>query len=176
MYFAQNILHNKKRPLKVMSTESPSMKKRRGRKKRLSPGSPAQPKMMKFMRSKRRMTGEPLRHRDAAVKAPFLKKCQEAGLLTELFEQILEKMESIHGRFMDETASESDYEGIETLLFGCGLFKDTLRKFQEVKSCSSVNWIKPPCSPRSKEVFLPTLHTPVKGSNTRACAHPFVES
>ncbi|XP_028640521.1 PHD finger protein 11 isoform X2 [Grammomys surdaster] len=72
------------------------------------------------------------------VKAPFLKKCQEAGLLTELFEQILEKMDSIHGRFMDETASESDYEGIETLLFESGLFADTLIKFQEViksKTC-----------------------------------------
>eukprot|EP00073_Rattus_norvegicus_P053001 XP_017455385.1 PREDICTED: PHD finger protein 11-like [Rattus norvegicus] len=75
---------------------------------------------------------------DAAVKASFLKKCLEAGLLTELFEQILQKMISIHGRFMDETASESDYEGIKTLLFDCGLFGDILRKFQEViksKTC-----------------------------------------
>ena len=47
---------------------------------------------------------------DAAAKASFLKKCQEAGLLTELFEQILEKVDSIHGRFMDETASESGTE------------------------------------------------------------------
>jgi len=47
---------------------------------------------------------------DAAVKAPFLKKCLEAGLLTELFEQIQQKMISIHGRFMDETASESGTE------------------------------------------------------------------
>ncbi|XP_021037032.1 PHD finger protein 11 [Mus caroli] len=47
---------------------------------------------------------------DAAVKAPFLKKCQEAGLLTELFEHILENMDSIHGRLVDETASESGTE------------------------------------------------------------------
>ncbi|XP_052047280.1 PHD finger protein 11A-like [Apodemus sylvaticus] len=82
---------------------------------------------------------EPTQH-DAAAKDPFLKKCKEAGLLTELFEQILDKMYSIHGRFMDETASESDYEGIETLLFDSGFFGDTLRKFQEViksKVCES---------------------------------------
>ncbi|GAB1298959.1 PHD finger protein 11 [Apodemus speciosus] len=113
------------------NAESPSMKKKRGRKKCLSPGSLHRPKKMKFSSSKRHMTEAPHGHTDAAVKAPFLKKCQEAGLLTELFEQILEKMDSIHGRFMDETASESDYEGIETLLFDCRLFGDTLRKFQE---------------------------------------------
>jgi histone-lysine N-methyltransferase SETDB2 len=47
---------------------------------------------------------------DAAVKSPFLKKCQEAGLLTELFEHILENMDSVHGRLVDETASESGTE------------------------------------------------------------------
>ncbi|XP_052047270.1 PHD finger protein 11-like isoform X8 [Apodemus sylvaticus] len=120
------------------SADSPSMKKKRGRKKRLSPGPPTEPKKMKFSSSKRHMMEEP--DDRTAAKASFLKKCQEAGLLTELFEQILEKVDSIHRRFMDETASESDYEGIETLLFDCGLFGDTLRKFQEViksKVCES---------------------------------------
>ncbi|XP_032773098.1 PHD finger protein 11-like [Rattus rattus] len=111
----------------------PSIKKRRGRKKRHSLGPPAQPKTMKCRRSRRHVTGEALGHRDAAVKASFLKKCLEAGLLTELFEQIQQNMISIHGRFMAETASESDYEGIETLVFGCGLFKDTLIKLEEGK-------------------------------------------
>ncbi|XP_032773099.1 LOW QUALITY PROTEIN: PHD finger protein 11-like [Rattus rattus] len=117
--------------------DSPSVKKT-GKKKSLSSGPPTEPKKMKFSSYKRLMKEEPHGHKDAAVKAPFLKKCLEAGLLTELFEQILEKMDSIHGRFMDETASESDYEGIQTLLFDCGLFGDILRKFQEViksKTC-----------------------------------------
>uniref|UniRef100_A0A8I6A0Q2 PHD-type domain-containing protein n=1 Tax=Rattus norvegicus TaxID=10116 RepID=A0A8I6A0Q2_RAT len=117
--------------------DSPSVKKT-GKKKSLSSGPPTEPKKMKFSSFKRLMKEEPHGHKDAAVKAPFLKKCLEAGLLTELFEQILEKMDSIHGRFMDETASESDYEGIKTLLFDCGLFGDILRKFQEViksKTC-----------------------------------------
>jgi hypothetical protein len=47
---------------------------------------------------------------DAAVKAPFLKKCQEAGLLNVLLEYILEKMDLIHGRLLNETASESGIE------------------------------------------------------------------
>ncbi|NP_001406817.1 PHD finger protein 11-like [Rattus norvegicus] len=117
--------------------DSPSVKKT-GKKKSLSSGPPTEPKKMKFSSFKRLMKEEPHGHKEAAVKAPFLKKCLEAGLLTELFEQILEKMDSIHGRFMDETASESDYEGIEILLFDCGLFGDILRKFQEViksKTC-----------------------------------------
>ena len=47
---------------------------------------------------------------DATVKAPFLKKCQEAGLLNVLLEYILEKMDSTYGRLLDETASESGTE------------------------------------------------------------------
>ncbi|XP_031216983.1 PHD finger protein 11A-like [Mastomys coucha] len=80
---------------------------------------------------------EPTR-RYAVVKATFLKKCREGGLLNELSEKILEKMDSILGRLMNETASESDYEGIQTLLFESGLFEDTLIQFQEVikgKAC-----------------------------------------
>ncbi|XP_011243325.1 PHD finger protein 11A isoform X1 [Mus musculus] len=84
--------------------------------------------------------GQEPTQRDAAVKAPFLKKCQEAGLLNVLLEYILEKMDLIHGRLLNETASESDYEGIETLLFGCGLFGDTLRKFQEVINSKACEW------------------------------------
>ncbi|XP_060247095.1 PHD finger protein 11A-like [Meriones unguiculatus] len=68
----------------------------------------------------------------AVVRVPFLKKCKEAGLLNELFEGILGKIDSIHGRLIDERASESEYEEIEILLFDSGLFEDTLMKFQEV--------------------------------------------
>uniref|UniRef100_A0A8C8U2A6 PHD-type domain-containing protein n=1 Tax=Peromyscus maniculatus bairdii TaxID=230844 RepID=A0A8C8U2A6_PERMB len=47
---------------------------------------------------------------DATAKVPFLKKCKEAGLLTELFEGILEKLDSIQGKLLSETASESGTE------------------------------------------------------------------
>uniref|UniRef100_A0A8C9UTJ6 PHD finger protein 11 n=1 Tax=Spermophilus dauricus TaxID=99837 RepID=A0A8C9UTJ6_SPEDA len=44
---------------------------------------------------------------DAIVKTPFLKKCKEAGLLNDLFEEILDKLHLIQERLMDETTSES---------------------------------------------------------------------
>lgn len=44
---------------------------------------------------------------DALVKVAFLKKCKEAGLLNDLFQEILDKLHLIQERLMDETASES---------------------------------------------------------------------
>ncbi|XP_055282098.1 PHD finger protein 11 isoform X2 [Moschus berezovskii] len=70
------------------------------------------------------------KHTDAIVKAAFLKKCKEAGLLDVLFEEILDKLHLIQERLMDETTAESDYEEIGTLLFDCRLFEDTLVNFQ----------------------------------------------
>lgn len=47
---------------------------------------------------------------DATAKVPFIKKCKEAGLLNELFEGILEKLDSIQEKLLNETASESGTE------------------------------------------------------------------
>ena len=47
---------------------------------------------------------------DAIVKAAFLKKCKEAGLLDALFEEILDKLHLIQERLMDETTAESGTE------------------------------------------------------------------
>ncbi|XP_036055679.1 histone-lysine N-methyltransferase SETDB2 isoform X3 [Onychomys torridus] len=119
------------------SAESPCLQKGRGKKKCLPAGSLEQPPK-KLGRLKRHRTEEPRSHKDAIAKVPFLKKCKEAGLLNELFEGILEKLDSIQGKLLSETASESDYEEIDTLLFDSGLFEDTLIKFQEVirsKAC-----------------------------------------
>lgn len=66
------------------------------------------------------------------VKADFLKKCKKAGLLDHLFEEILDTLHFNQKRLMDETASESEYEEIETSLFDCRLFSDTFVKFQAV--------------------------------------------
>lgn len=51
---------------------------------------------------------------DATVKVDFLKKCKEAGLLDDFFEEILDKLHLIQERLMDETTSES---GTETVKF-----------------------------------------------------------
>lgn len=70
------------------------------------------------------------RHTDAVLKIAFLKKCKEAGLLNDLFQEILDKLHLIQERLMDETASDSDYEEIGTSLFDCRLFEDTFVHFQ----------------------------------------------
>lgn len=44
---------------------------------------------------------------DAIVKVAFLKKCKEAGLLNDLFEEMLQKLHLIQERLMDENISES---------------------------------------------------------------------
>lgn len=124
--------HAPERPGTSQSAEDSSLQKKRGKKKHLPSSIPEQPANMKFVRSKRRMTEDALDHKDSRVKVPFLKKCKEAGLLNELFEGILEKLDSIQEKLLNETASESDYEDIETLLFDCGVFEDTLIKFQKV--------------------------------------------
>nr|KAF6460842.1 PHD finger protein 11 [Molossus molossus] len=82
-------------------------------------------------RSIKPMKEEDVRHTDAGVKVAFLKKCKEAGLLSDLFEEILRKLHLIHDRIMEETTSESDYEEIGTSLFDCRLFEDTFVHFQE---------------------------------------------
>ncbi|XP_075806036.1 histone-lysine N-methyltransferase SETDB2 isoform X3 [Microtus pennsylvanicus] len=130
--------HAPELPGTSQSAEGPSLQKKRGRKKRLPSSIPEQPTNMKFSRFKKRMTEEALDHKDATVKVPFIKKCKEAGLLNELFEGMLEKLDSIQEKLLNETASESDYEDIETLLFDCGVFEDTLIKFQKAiksKAC-----------------------------------------
>lgn len=47
---------------------------------------------------------------DAIVKVAFLKKCKEAGLLNDLFEEISQKLHLIQERLMDENISESGTE------------------------------------------------------------------
>lgn len=47
------------------------------------------------------------------MKIDFLRKCKEAGLLNDLFEEILDKLHLIQERLMGDTASDS---GTETFL------------------------------------------------------------
>ncbi|XP_061026575.1 histone-lysine N-methyltransferase SETDB2 isoform X5 [Eubalaena glacialis] len=102
------------------------VKRKRGRKKRLSAGNPVQPPERMALDRKEKDG----RHTDAIVKIAFLKKCKEAGLLNALFEEILDKLHLIQERLMDETTSESDYEEIGTSLFDCRLFEDAFVNFQ----------------------------------------------
>nr|XP_012420816.1 PREDICTED: PHD finger protein 11-like [Odobenus rosmarus divergens] len=100
------------------------LKRKRGRKKCLSKDihPPETLTLDRFMKE------EEGRH--TAVKAGFLKKCKEAGLLNDLFEEISDKLHLIQERLMGDTASDSDHEEIETSLFDCKLFEDTFVNFQ----------------------------------------------
>uniref|UniRef100_A0A8I3PJA9 SET domain bifurcated histone lysine methyltransferase 2 n=2 Tax=Canis lupus familiaris TaxID=9615 RepID=A0A8I3PJA9_CANLF len=106
------------------------VKRKRG-KRPLSTGIHAQPpNAMTLNRLLKHMKDEDGRHTDATVKIDFLKKCKEAGLLNDLFEEILDKLHLIQERLMGDTASDSDYEEIGTSLFDCRLFDDTFVNFQ----------------------------------------------
>ncbi|XP_012592761.1 histone-lysine N-methyltransferase SETDB2 isoform X4 [Microcebus murinus] len=85
---------------------------------------------MKLNTYMRQVKEEPGRHTDAIVKAPFLKKCKEAGLLHDLFEEILDKLHLVQERLMDERTSESEYEEIGASLFDCRLFEDIFVHFE----------------------------------------------
>ncbi|XP_012504749.1 PREDICTED: PHD finger protein 11 isoform X2 [Propithecus coquereli] len=113
------------------SGKPPEKKRKRGRKKYLPTDIHLQaPETMKSNTSMRQMKEEPGRHTDATVKVPFLKKCKEAGLLDDLFEEILDKLHLIQDRLMDERTSESEYEEMGTSLFDCRLFEDTFAHFK----------------------------------------------
>lgn len=82
-------------------------------------------------RSERHVKDEPGSRTDAIMKISFLKKCKEAGLLNDLFENILDELHLIQQKLMDDNTSESAYEKIGTSLFDCGLFEDSFAKFNE---------------------------------------------
>ncbi|KAM7116528.1 LOW QUALITY PROTEIN: PHD finger protein 11 [Molossus nigricans] len=110
------------------------VKRKREREKGLSTRNSVQlPEPMMLNRSIKPMKWEDVRHTDvrAGVKVAFLKKYKEAGLLNDLFEEILYKLNLMQDRLMDETTSESDYEEFRTSLFDCRLFEDALVHFQE---------------------------------------------
>ncbi|KAF6376614.1 PHD finger protein 11 [Rhinolophus ferrumequinum] len=122
--------HNSRKttPRRVHFAQS---KRKRGRKKGTStPLQVQQRERMTLNTLIKQMKEKDGRHTDAVVKVAFLKKCKEAGLLNDLFQEILDKLHLIQERLMDETASESDYEEIGTSLFDCRLFEDTFVHFQ----------------------------------------------
>ncbi|EHB06102.1 PHD finger protein 11, partial [Heterocephalus glaber] len=114
----------------TQSADCSKVQRKRGRKKRLSTSLHALPnETMLLDSSERQMKDEPGNHTDTIMKVSFLKKCKKAGLLDDLFENILDELHLIQQKLLDDTTSESAYEKIETSLFDCGLFEDTFAKF-----------------------------------------------
>ncbi|XP_058526761.1 histone-lysine N-methyltransferase SETDB2 isoform X2 [Ochotona princeps] len=108
-------------------TQSDAFPRKRGRKKHLSVDNHELTR--EIPTSSRQIMEESRRDTDAVVKADFLKKCKEAGLLNELFEELLDKLYLVQAKLMDNNTSESEYEDIGTSLFDCGFFEDTILNF-----------------------------------------------
>ncbi|KAH0621783.1 hypothetical protein JD844_023410 [Phrynosoma platyrhinos] len=60
------------------------------------------------------------------VRIEFLRKCKQAGLLDEIFEEMLDTLHLAQEKLMDDNTSETEYEETVISLFDCGLFENIL--------------------------------------------------
>ncbi|XP_042306402.1 PHD finger protein 11 isoform X2 [Sceloporus undulatus] len=71
---------------------------------------------------------QPLRKKPSQhkVRIEFLRKCKQAGLLDEIFEEMLDTLHLAQEKLMDDNTSETEYEETVISLFDCGLFENIL--------------------------------------------------
>ncbi|KFQ77206.1 PHD finger protein 11, partial [Phaethon lepturus] len=62
----------------------------------------------------------------STVRIDFLRKCKQAGLLDDIFEEMLDTLHLAQEKLMDDNTSETEYEETVTSLFDCGLFENIL--------------------------------------------------
>ncbi|NXM96203.1 PHF11 protein, partial [Sylvia borin] len=62
----------------------------------------------------------------STVRIDFVKKCKEAGLLDDIFEEMLDTLHLAQEKLMDDNTSETEYEETVMALFDCGLFENIL--------------------------------------------------
>ncbi|NXC14774.1 PHF11 protein, partial [Corythaeola cristata] len=72
-----------------------------------------------------------LRHKSvcfcvSTVQIEFLRKCKQAGLLDDIFEEMLDTLHLAQEKLMDDNTSETEYEETVVSLFDCGLFENIL--------------------------------------------------
>ncbi|NXE21375.1 PHF11 protein, partial [Ardeotis kori] len=60
------------------------------------------------------------------VRIDFLRKCKQAGLLDDIFEEMLDTLHLAQEKLMDDNTSETEYEETVMSLFDCGLFENIL--------------------------------------------------
>ncbi|NXT39507.1 PHF11 protein, partial [Pelecanoides urinatrix] len=60
------------------------------------------------------------------VQIDFLRKCKQAGLLDDIFEEMLDTLHLAQEKLMDDNTSETEYEETVMSLFDCGLFENIL--------------------------------------------------
>ncbi|NWY70627.1 PHF11 protein, partial [Erithacus rubecula] len=60
------------------------------------------------------------------VRIEFVRKCKQAGLLDDIFEEMLDTLHLAQEKLMDDNTSETEYEETVIALFDCGLFENIL--------------------------------------------------
>uniref|UniRef100_A0A2H6NIW8 PHD-type domain-containing protein n=1 Tax=Micrurus carvalhoi TaxID=3147026 RepID=A0A2H6NIW8_9SAUR len=67
------------------------------------------------------------KHDQLKERIEFLKKCKQAGLLNEIFEEMVNSLHLAQEKLMEDNTSEAEYEKIVISLFDCDLFENILR-------------------------------------------------
>ncbi|NXK90599.1 PHF11 protein, partial [Formicarius rufipectus] len=60
------------------------------------------------------------------VQIDLVRKCKQAGLLDDIFEEMLDILHLAQEKLMDDNTSETEYEKTVMALFDCGLFENVL--------------------------------------------------
>ncbi|NWR89825.1 PHF11 protein, partial [Furnarius figulus] len=60
------------------------------------------------------------------VHIDLVRKCKQAGLLDNIFEEMLDMLHLAQEKLMDDNTSETEYEETVMALFDCGLFENIL--------------------------------------------------
>ncbi|NXR20015.1 PHF11 protein, partial [Cinclus mexicanus] len=62
----------------------------------------------------------------STVRIEFVRKCKQAGLLDDIFEEMLDTLHLAQEKLMNDNTSETEYEETVMALFDCGLFENIL--------------------------------------------------
>ncbi|NWV53117.1 PHF11 protein, partial [Daphoenositta chrysoptera] len=62
----------------------------------------------------------------SGIRIDFVRKCKQAGLLDDIFEEMLDTLHLAQEKLMDDNTSETEYEETVMALFDCGLFENIL--------------------------------------------------
>ncbi|NXY76805.1 PHF11 protein, partial [Glareola pratincola] len=76
------------------------------------------------------------------VRIDFLRKCKQAGLLDDIFEEMLDTLHLAQEKLMDDNTSETEYEETVMSLFDCGLFENILTNIHSGTSRKAVRAVE----------------------------------
>ncbi|XP_050190084.1 PHD finger protein 11 isoform X1 [Myiozetetes cayanensis] len=71
------------------------------------------------------------------VQIDLVRKCKQAGLLDDIFEEMLDTLHLAQEKLMDDNTSETEYEETVMALFDCGLFENILTNIHSDQPCCS---------------------------------------